>query len=93
MGRIKKTKLTFAQIEYRNSLLKGKVDSVKAAEKIPDLKPALTNDEEIGKCFYYLNNCVYWVNQYIDGRVNKQRLLETARAMQENARKLELLLK
>lgn len=90
MGRRKK-QLTQEQIDWRNSILRGKVQSVVKAEKMPDV--FLSNDDKINTCFYYLNNCVFWVNEYIEGRVDKKRLLETAIAIQGNAKKLENLLK
>lgn len=90
MGRRKK-QLTQEQIDWRNSILRGKVKSVVKAEKMPDV--ILSDDDKIRKCFYYLNNCVFWVNEYIEGRVDKARLLETAKALQGNAKNLELLLR
>lgn len=57
---------------------------------MPDV--VLTDDDKINKCFYYLNNCVFWINEYIEGRVDKKQLLETAKAIQGNAKKLEILL-
>lgn len=89
MGRHKR-QLTQDQIDWRNSILRGKVKSVIKAEKEPEA--VLSNDDQIRKCFYYLNNCVFWVNEYIEGRVDKKRLLETAKAIQGNAKKLEMLL-
>lgn len=88
MGRRKK--LTQEQIDWRNSILKGKVASVRKAKKIPNT--ILTDDDKIRKCFFYLNNCVFWVNEYIEGRSTKLRLLEIAKALQGNAKDLELLL-
>jgi len=89
MGRHRK-QLTQEQIDFRKSILRGRVSSVKKAEKPVHFQ--LTEDEKIQQCFYYLNNCVYWVNEYIEGRVDKNRLLETSTALQGNAKKLELLL-
>ena len=88
MGRRKK-QLTQEQIDWRNSILRGRVKSVLITEK-PDV--IFNDDDQIRKCFYYLNNCVFWVNEYIENRVDKSRLLETAKALQFNAKKLEILL-
>ena len=90
MGRRKKVyQLTQEQIDWRNRILKRKRDSVVQSEIIT--KPVLS-DDKIKKCLYYINNCVFWVNEYIDGKVDKDRLLETAKALQGNAKDLELLL-
>jgi hypothetical protein len=101
MGRKKKVlTLTKEQIDFRNSVLRGKVSRVKNAEKNPgqpelnqEKEPVLTKEDEIRKCFFYLNNCIFWVNEYIDGKENEERLLETARSIILNALKLEELLK
>jgi hypothetical protein len=101
MGRKKKVlTLTKEQIDFRNSILRGKINRVKNAEKNPgqpepnqEKEFVLTKDDEIRKCFFYLNNCVFWLNEYIDGKGDKARLLETAIAIQHNAVKLEELLK
>lgn len=90
MGRHKK-QLTQEQIDWRNSILRVKVNSVVKSEKMPDV--VLSDEDKIRKCFFYLNNCVFWVNEYIEGRVDKSRLLETAKALQGNAKNLELLLR
>ena len=102
MGRRKKVHvLTQEQIDWRNSILRGKIESIKKVDKLPEvvhtpkeeIPPIITKEDEILKCFFYLNNCVFWVNEYIDGIVDKKRLLETAIAMQGNAKKLELVLR
>jgi hypothetical protein len=87
----RKKQLTQEQIDWRNSILRGKVKSIIKAEKMPD--NILSNDDKIKQCFYYLNNCVYWLNEYIEGRVDKSELLKTAQAIQGNAKKLELLIR
>lgn len=89
MGRHKK-QLTQEQIDWRNSILRGKVDKVKIEVKPPEF--ALTEDDKLRQCFYYMNNCVYWVNRYIDGDLDKKRLLETVKAIQVNAKNLETIL-
>ena len=86
-----KKQLTQKQIDWRNSILIGKVKSVVKAEKMPAI--VLSDDDKIKECFYYFNNCVFWVNEYIEGRADKNRLLETAKGFQENAKTLELLLR
>lgn len=86
----RKNILTQEQIDWRNSILRGKVKSVSKAEKMPDF--VLSDDDKLKKSFYYLNNCVFWVNEYIEGRIDKLRLLETAKALQGNAKDIELLL-
>jgi len=85
----KKKQLTQAQIDYRNSILRSKVQAVKKADE--PVKQVLSDDDKIRQCFYYLNNCVFWVNEYIGGNSDKLQLLKTAQAMQVNAQVLELL--
>jgi len=89
MGR-KKKQLTQAQIDWRNSILRGKVKTIMTEQKTPDA--IFSDGDKINECFYYLNNCVYWLNEYIEGRVSKAKLLEVAKALQRNAIELELLL-
>lgn len=88
MGRRKK-QLTQDQIDFRNSILRGEVTPVKIIEPV---KIILSDEDKIRQNFYYLNNCIYWINEYIYGRVDKSQLLKTAKALQENAKKLEMLL-
>lgn len=40
-----------------------------------------------------MDNCVYWINEYIVGNVDKKKLLEAVLAIQSNGKKLEMLLK
>lgn len=92
MGRRKKIlQLTQEQIDWRNSILRKKISTVKKAEVKPQV--ILTDEDKIRKCFFFLNNCVFWINEYIDGMVDKKRLLETAIALQSNGRDLEKLLR
>lgn len=86
MGRRKKV-LTKEQNDFRNSILRGKVRGLSKSD--PPVQPILTDEEKIMQHFFYINNCVYWINEYIDGRRDKNRLLETAIALQGNAKKLE----
>lgn len=89
MGKSKKP-LTQEQIDWRNSILRGKVKPIIKAEVLPE--KILSNEDLINKNFYYLNNGIFWINEYIEGRADKNRLLHTARALQENAKELEKLL-
>lgn len=83
-----KKALTREQIEWRDSILRRRVIHVNKAAELT--KATLLNDEDkLRRHFYYLNNCVFWVNEYIDGKVDKKRLLETALAMKLNAANLE----
>ena len=86
-----KRQLTQEQIDWRNSILRTKMRSVKKAEIIPIQD--ISREDKIRKCFYFLNNCVYWINEYIDGNIDEDRLLKTAKAIQGNARDLENILK
>ncbi len=90
MARRKKG-LTQAQIEWRQSILKGRINSVKKAAA--PVERVLTDEDKINQCFYYLDNCVFWANEYIDGRVDKIKLLSVAKYLQENGRSLELILR
>ena len=90
MGR-KKKQLTQAHIDWRNAILRGKVTRIKKADE--PIEVPVSSVDEINRCFYYLNNCVFWINEYIDGRVNNTRLLTTAQAIKETAIKLETILK
>lgn len=65
MGRRKK-QLTQEQIDWRNSVLRGKIKSIVKAEKMPDV--ILTDDDKINTCFYYLNNCIFWINEWVIGK-------------------------
>lgn len=85
MGRHKK-QLTQEQIDFRNGILRSRVKPIK---KTDNPATVLSNEDKIRQSFFYLNNCIYWINEYIDGRIGKDRLLETARAIQGNAKKLE----
>jgi hypothetical protein len=88
MSKIKK-QLTQEQIDYRNNILRGKVKQIKKTEERVEI---VTDEDKIRQCFFYLNNCVFWINEYIDGNESKERLLLTAQAIQGNAKKLEQLL-
>lgn len=95
MGRHKK-ELTQEQIDFRNSILKRKINSVKVVKKfglLDTVPKVLTPEDELQKCFWYMDNCVYWLNQYIEGRESMTRLLETAIAIQGNAKKMEQIIK
>lgn len=94
MGRRKKNyTLTQEQINFRKSILRGRVSSIKKAEVKPEAQ-VLTHEEEIQTCFYYINNCVFWINEYIDGNPSetKERLLKTAQSLQMMGKRLEKLL-
>lgn len=89
MGRRKKW-LTQEQIDFRNSILRGKIKEVKVVENIP--VSILSYEDKFRQCFYYTNNCIYWLNEFIDGRIDKTRLLHVAKSLQLNGRQLELLI-
>jgi len=86
----KKKILTQEQIDYRKNLFKKSISPIKQSDSAPSA--ALTDDDKISQCFYYLNNCVFWINEYIDGNIDKNKLLETALAIQNNGKKLEKLM-
>lgn len=86
----RKKQLTQEQIDWRNSILRGKVKPIIKSEKMLDV--IVTIDDKINNNVYYLNNGIFWINEYLEGRADKKRLLHTAKAMQENAKELEKLL-
>lgn len=81
--------LTQEQIDWRNSILRGKIKQINIEQPLKQDDP---DADKIRQCFYYLNNCVYWINKYINGGVDKKSLLEISRAMKEHATNLERIL-
>lgn len=76
-----------SEIEWRDAILRRNADPVKLP---PETQPLiLTHEDEIKRCFYYINNCVYWINQYIDGNVDKANLLKTAQSIELMGKKLQ----
>ena len=84
--------LTQEQIDYRKDLLIKRVSRIKRSKSPPPLMP-ITEEDKISNCLYYMDNCVYWINEYIVGNVDKKKLLEAVLAIQSNGKKLEMLLK
>jgi len=94
MSKEKQRFYTKEQQEWRDSIL-GKNKRIDKIRKVSvpvksDLPKSI--EQKILENFYYMNNCVYWLNEYLAGNTTKERLRETALAMQKNATDLAILL-
>ena len=72
---------TKEQDEYRASILKRRVRVKK--ERVKKVKAAyvwptdlMTQEEKNG---YYIGNCIFWINEYKEGRTDLQRVKTAAK--------------
>lgn len=92
MGRKKKIILTDEQLKYRECL-KRKIDKINVKILQPKIEPDLTLEDIIGNKFYYLNNCIFWINEFQEGRVDMNRLYQTLDAIHEHVVELKKAIK
>jgi hypothetical protein len=90
MGRRRKYALTQEQIDFRNSILRKKIITIKNVDKEP--RVILTPDDEIKKWLWYINNCIFWINQYQDGKMERYLLKNTMQSLKYNAEKIEAII-
>lgn len=74
MGKHRK-KPTQEQIDFRNRVLRRSINQLN--KKYP-FSPNLIQEDLIKQQFYYIDNCIFWINEFINGRVSKDNLLSTA---------------
>lgn len=84
--------LTQEQIDFRRAILRGRLSGVKNASKSKEIESITTKEDKLCNCFYYLNNCIFWVNRYIDKEIDDKRLLETAEAIRQIGEKIKSIL-
>ena len=74
--------LTDKQKQYRAILLNDKVAEIKI--ELPD--------KEFNEIFFHINNNIFWINEFIAGRIDNKKLLGIAIALEVNAEDLKGLL-
>lgn len=83
------TNLTDQQKEYRDSILKPKRGRPKKhyITNTDDLKELITRERlYMEKKIGYLNNCIFWLNEFSHGKEDKNKLFETITAIENHCK-------
>lgn len=72
---------TKEQDAFRAAILKGKAPSVK--KKSPVVSAILNQPKRptVVDELYYLDNCLFWIQEYAAGRTSKERVLKSIDSM------------
>ena len=80
------------QLEWRDAILKKKKVQRIEVPLINSISNPNTTEEKIFDCFYYMNNCVFWINEFLNRRADRKKLLSVSKSLQALAADLEKIL-